>query len=181
MVEPRYWGLGTRMPQTYKTVLGYFGTRLRQRLGVESSSESLDNIFNYLQLDDRVATSGQFTEAQFDLIKAAGYELVINLAPASAENALGNEDEVLEELDLEYCHLPVVFQSPKLDDLERFIAVFEANQDKKIWVHCAANMRVSAFFFKYRTQRLGWSVEDAITDLHEVWQPIRVWQRFIDG
>ena len=54
------------MAQTYKTVLGYFGSRLRQRLGVESRSESLDNIFNYLQLDDRVATSGQPTVQQFD-------------------------------------------------------------------------------------------------------------------
>ena len=169
------------MAQTYKTVLGYFGTRLRQRLGVESRSESLDNIFNYLQLDDRVATSGQPTVQQFDLIKAAGYQLVINLAPASAENALGNEDEVLAAIDLEYCHLPVVFQKPKLDDFERFIEVFEANQDKKVWVHCAANMRVSAFFFKYRTQRLGWKEDDALTDLHEIWQPIQVWQRFIDS
>jgi protein tyrosine phosphatase (PTP) superfamily phosphohydrolase (DUF442 family) len=163
------------MPQTYKTVLGYFGTRLRQRLGVESRSESLDNIFNYLKLDDRVATSGQPTVKQFDLIKAAGYELVINLAPASAENALGNEDEVLAAIDLEYC------QKPKLDDFDRFIEVFEANQGKKVWVHCAANMRVSAFFFKYRTQRLGWKEDDALTDLHEIWQPIQVWQRFIDS
>ena len=57
------------MPQTYKTVLGYFGTRLRQRLGVESRSESLDNIFNYLKLDDRVATSGQPQSSSLILLR----------------------------------------------------------------------------------------------------------------
>ena len=77
------------MANTFTTVLGYMGTRVRQRLGVEGKLESPDDIFNFIQLDDRVATSGQPTEAQFSLVKEAGYTTVINLAPKSHENALG--------------------------------------------------------------------------------------------
>ena len=73
---------------SFATILGYLGTRIRQRLGGDGNLESLDDIFNYLKLDDRIATSGQPTEAQMQLIKNAGYTTVINLAPRDHENAL---------------------------------------------------------------------------------------------
>ena len=171
------------MANTFTTVLGYMGTRVRQRLGVEGNLESLFDIFNFIQLDDRVATSGQPTEAQFGLVKEAGYSTVINLAPKSHENALGNEDEILERMGIRYIHLPVVFTNPTRDDFERFIGALESCDDDRVWVHCAANMRVSAFFFKYRTERLGWSAEQAKADLHKIWEPAKlmgVWQDFID-
>ena len=171
------------MANTFTTVLGYMGTRVRQRLGVEGNLDSLNDIFNFIQLDDRVATSGQPTEAQFSLVKEAGYTTVINLAPESHENALGNEDEILERMGIRYIHLPVVFTNPIREDFDRFVDALESCDDDRIWVHCAANMRVSAFFFKYRTERLGWSTDEAETDLHRIWEPgkvMGVWQEFID-
>ena len=171
------------MANTFTTVLGYMGTRVRQRLGVEGNLESLSDIFNFIQLDDRVATSGQPTVAQFSLVKEAGYTTVINLAPKSHENALGNEDEILERIGIRYIHLPVVFTNPTREDFDRFVDALESCDDDRIWVHCAANMRVSAFFFKYRTERLGWSTDEAEIDLHRIWEPgkvMGVWQEFID-
>jgi protein tyrosine phosphatase (PTP) superfamily phosphohydrolase (DUF442 family) len=171
------------MANTFTTVLGYMGTRVRQRLGVEGNLESLSDIFNFIQLDDRVATSGQPTVAQFSLVKEAGYTTVINLAPKSHENALGNEDEILERIGIRYIHLPVVFTNPTREDFDRFVDALESCDDDRIWVHCAANMRVSAFFFKYRTERLGWSSDEAESDLHRIWEPgkvMGVWQTFID-
>ena len=171
------------MANTFTTVLGYMGTRVRQRLGVEGNLESLSDIFNFIQLDDRVATSGQPTVAQFSLVKEAGYTTVINLAPKSHENALGNEDEILERIGIRYIHLPVIFTNPTREDFDRFVDALESCDDDRIWVHCAANMRVSAFFFKYRTERLGWSTDEAEIDLHRIWEPgkvMGVWQEFID-
>ena len=171
------------MANTFTTVLGYMGTRVRQRLGVEGNLESVNDIFNFIQLDDRVATSGQPTEAQFSLVKEAGYTTVINLAPKSHENALGNEDEILERMGIRYIHLPVIFTNPTREDFDRFVDALESCDDDRIWVHCAANMRVSAFFFKYRTERLGWSSDEAETDLYRIWEPgkvMSVWQEFID-
>ncbi|MCH1460646.1 MAG: protein tyrosine phosphatase family protein, partial [Luminiphilus sp.] len=122
-------------------------------------------------------------EAQFSLVKEAGYTTVINLAPESHENALGNEDEILERMGIRYIHLPVVFTNPTREDFDRFVDALESCDDDRIWVHCAANMRVSAFVFKYRTERLGWSSHEAETDLHRIWEPgkvMGVWQTFID-
>ena len=171
------------MANTFNTVLGYYATRVRKRLGWSGNLRGLEDIFNYVQLDDRVATSGQPTEQQLTLIKDAGYTTIINLAPKEHENALGNEDELLQELGVRYFHLPVVFTNPTREDFERFIKIFEACGDDPIWVHCAANMRVSAFFYKYRVERLGWSESVAKVDMDKVWEPAKVmgvWQTFIE-
>ena len=42
--------------------------------------EKLENIYNFVQISDRVATAGQPTEIQYPTIAAAGYQTVINLA-----------------------------------------------------------------------------------------------------
>ncbi len=171
------------MANTFNTVMGYYATRVRKRLGWEGDTRNLNDIFNFVQLDDRVATSGQPTEKQLGLIKKAGYTTIINLAPKRHENALGDEDELLQALGIRYFHLPVVFTNPTRADFERFVETFENCDDERIWVHCAANMRVSAFFYKYRVERLGWSKESAKLDLDKIWEPRKVmgvWQAFIE-
>ena len=171
------------MANTFNTVIGYYATRVRKRLGWSGNTRDLNDIFNFVRLDDRVATSGQPTEQQLGLIKEAGYTTIINLAPKNHENALGNEDELLQALGIRYFHLPVVFTNPTRDDFERFIETFESCDDERVWVHCAANMRVSAFFFKYRVERLGWSEESAKADMDKIWEPgkvMGVWQSFIE-
>ena len=53
----------------------------------------------------------------------------------------------------------------------------ELNQ--KVWLHCAANMRVSAFVYCYRCAVLKQDPELAKKDLSKVWEPIAVWKKFI--
>ena len=55
----------------------------------------------------------------------------------------------------------------------------EAFDDRPVFVHCAANMRVSAFVFLYRVLNQGVGVSEAERDLHAIWQPDEVWSRFI--
>jgi hypothetical protein len=57
----------------------------------------------------------------------------------------------------------------------------DRHQGEKILVHCAANMRVSAFVALYRILRLGWSRERALADLHRIWDPdqVPVWAAFM--
>ena len=120
------------MANTFNTVIGYYATRVRKRLGWSGNTRDLSDIFNFVQLDERVATSGQPTEQQLGLIKEAGYTTIINLAPKSHENALGNEDELLQALGIRYFHLPVVFTNPTRDDFERFIETFESCDDERV-------------------------------------------------
>jgi hypothetical protein len=62
------------------------------------------------------------------------------------------------------------------------MAFFDAmvkHQDEKIWVHCAANMRVSAFLGLYRVVKQGWEEDRAFDLMRSLWQPNEVWSSFI--
>ena len=48
-----------------------------------------------------------------------------------------------------------------------------------MFVHCAANMRVSAFMFLYRVLYQRTAVADAERDLRAIWEPNEVWSHFI--
>jgi hypothetical protein len=56
----------------------------------------------------------------------------------------------------------------------------EANQDKKCFVHCIANARVSAFVMLYRVLRQGVPLEEARALMQQIWTPNETWQAFID-
>lgn len=141
----------------------------------------LSDIYNFLQLEENLATSGQPSEAQLAEIAAAGYEVVINLGLAGAEYALPDEAASVRALGMEYVHLPVVWTAPTPRDLERFCALMESYQGRKLYVHCAANMRVSSFIALYRIRSLGWNRPAALADVHRIWQPDERWQDFIDS
>ena len=143
------------------------------------SGSPIEEIYNYLKVSDSIATAGQPTEAQFSAIKASGYPVVINLALPESSNALANEQAIVESLGMQYVHIPVAWENPTLEDISRFFSVLDANQDNPVFVHCAANMRVSAFMYLYRLIRDRISEEQAKQDLHRIWTPNETWQTFI--
>lgn len=144
------------------------------------TSENLDAIYNFLQLSDSIATAGQPTEDQFELISDAGYQLVINLALPTSTNAIANEQHLVESQGMQYVHIPVLWEQPTLDDFDRFLNTMNENQDKKIFVHCAMNMRVSAFIYLYHRIYERRTDEDAKHHLSKIWTPNDIWQTFIE-
>ncbi|MCX4187269.1 protein tyrosine phosphatase family protein [Methylophaga sp. OBS4] len=160
---------------TLKTVWGYF----KSKLNLPKKSQSLSDIYNYLPITDTLATSGQPTAEQFALIKQAGYQVVINLAPSQANNAIANEDAVVAKMGLDYIHIPVDFKNPTQEDFNTFATNMQQLSNRKIWIHCAANMRVSAFIYKYRHDVLGEDETKPSKDLHKIWQPYGVWKDFL--
>lgn len=144
------------------------------------SDQSIQSIYNFLKISDSIATSGQPTEEQFSTIKEAGYQVVVNLALPESPNALPDEKKVVEALDMQYVHIPVIWENPKIEDVTHFFSVMKANADKTIFVHCAANMRVSAFMYLYRRIHEQISEEEAKQDLHQIWIPNEVWQKFME-
>jgi protein tyrosine phosphatase (PTP) superfamily phosphohydrolase (DUF442 family) len=144
------------------------------------ASSQLSDIYNFLQISDDLGTAGQPTAEQLAAVKDAGYEVVINLATGTTRRDLPNEAEVVTGHGMDYIHIPVVWDEPTAADLERFFEAMDANQDKKRFVHCIANMRVSAFVFLYRVLRQEVPVDEAHTMLSRLWEPNEVWQRFID-
>jgi protein tyrosine phosphatase (PTP) superfamily phosphohydrolase (DUF442 family) len=146
---------------------------------VESSDLQIENIVNFLQISDRLATAGQPTIEQYSTIAAAGYQLVINLALTDSPNALVAEDSIARSLGLEYLQIPVVWDNPTLEDFQAFKNAMDANSASKIFVHCAANKRVSAFVYLCRIVR-GVDALIARQDLTKIWMPNEIWQAFID-
>lgn len=153
------------------------------RYGVNrmNSNERLEEIYNFLQLSDSIATAGQPNVEQFAAIKQAGYDVVVNLALPTSTNAIPNEREVVESQGMEYIHIPVVWENPTIEDANRFFQVIQANIDRKIFVHCAMNMRVSAFMYLYRCIHEQIDDEVAKQDLHKIWVPSQLWQTFIEN
>ena len=75
--------------------------------------------------------------------------------------------------------LPVDFNAPQADDLGRFLGAMDGARDNKVFVHCAANYRVSSFVALYGESRLGWSPEEGDAHIRRVWEPNETWTRFI--
>jgi protein tyrosine phosphatase (PTP) superfamily phosphohydrolase (DUF442 family) len=138
------------------------------------------SVYNFRQAGADLATSGQPSEEQLKAIAADGYEVVINLALHNDPRySLSDETQSVRSLGMEYVHIPVQFSSPTESDLQRFFAAMDASKGKRVWVHCAANMRVSAFVGLYRHLREGWPEAQAFQLMNDVWQPSGVWSAFI--
>lgn len=139
-------------------------------------------IYNWRRLDDRITTSGQPTEAQLVELRQLGIEHVINLGLHTHEKALPNEAENLASLGMVYVHIPVEFDQPTEEDFSIFCDALEAIDDKQVHIHCIANMRVTAFLYRYQRDVLGRDDEEARKLMDSVWQPGGVWAAFIgDG
>jgi protein tyrosine phosphatase (PTP) superfamily phosphohydrolase (DUF442 family) len=141
----------------------------------------LSEIYNFRAIGDRLGTAGQPTEGQLRMVREAGFEAVINLALPTSDNALANEGSVVTGLGMSYVHIPVDFKAPTAQDFRAFCRVMEAFDDRPVFVHCAANMRVSAFVFLHRVLRQRIALLEAERDLRAIWQPDEVWSRFIQG
>lgn len=142
----------------------------------------LEAIKNYRSAGDRLGTSGQPLEDQIKLIADAGFEVVINLAlHDDPRYSLPDETATVHSLGMTYIHIPVQFAQPTLENLADFFQAMKAHSDHKVWVHCAANWRVTVFVGLYREIVLGWPHEKAFELLRATWEPNEVWAAFISS
>jgi len=164
-----------------KTILGFLFNQLKLISPLFLQSSNLKKVFNYYQVPGLFETSGQPNNKQLISIANGGYEVVINLAPnTTIEGRVINEKDILKSNNITYIHIPVDFNNPLDEDFNKFVAALEENKHKKIWVHCAANMRVSAFVFKYRRDVLGLSQKNIERDLKAIWIPNKAWSFFLE-
>lgn len=142
--------------------------------------EALEGILNFRIMEPDLATGGQPDAAQLEAVAHAGFEVVIDLALLDADYSLPDEPERVRALGMVFEHIPVQWTAPALRDLWDFFAVMHRHRGRRIFVHCAANMRVSVFLALYRILELGWPQEPALAQVREIWEPDAVWQAFID-
>lgn len=135
---------------------------------------------NVHRVFDWLWTSGQLSGKDILELPDLGIQVVINLALPTSSNALPGEAERVTEQGLSYIQIPVEWEQPEVDQYDQFVAVMKALEGRSIWLHCAKNMRVSAFLYLYRRLVLGEAEELAMFPMREVWTPNPVWQDFID-
>jgi uncharacterized protein (TIGR01244 family) len=140
---------------------------------------TLNHIYNFLHIDELLATSGLPKPDDFAVMRQAGFDVVINLAMPTSDNAMPNEGELVSAQGMTYVHIPVNFDTPQPADFERFTKMMDVCAGQKVFVHCAANMRVSAFIFLHRL-RNGADRATAENDLKKIWQPDGVWSEFVN-
>jgi protein tyrosine phosphatase (PTP) superfamily phosphohydrolase (DUF442 family) len=142
----------------------------------------MEEIYNFLALSENLFTGGMPTSEQLADAAQRGVQVVINLAPHEVSNALPGETELVLSLGMQYINIPVIWNTPTKDGLDRFMDVMDEHKDKKILVHCQANFRATAFMALYRILREGWNEEDAMAGMHKIWdtEDYPIWKMFIE-
>lgn len=139
----------------------------------------IEDIRAFMRVGD-FGTGGMPHPEHFHDIARAGFKTVINLALPTSDNAMANEGDLVARAGMNYVHIPVLFDAPKRSDYERFEKMMNALRDEPVFIHCAANMRVSAFMFLFRV-RHGANRAEAEADLRKIWDPDPIWREFINA
>lgn len=143
-------------------------------------SIALSSIHNFRSVNESLSTSGQPTVEQLKAIAEAGFSTIINLAHHDDPRySLPDEPGTVRSLGMAYVHIPVQFAAPTEADLLVFFEAMDAHEGEKVWVHCAANIRVSAFLGLYRVIKLGWENGRAFELMNGLWQANDVWSLYI--
>lgn len=144
------------------------------------SDARVTDIYNYLRIDEKLATSGQPSVEELAAVAKDGTEVVINIAlHDDLRYSLPDETGTVKSLGMTYVHIPVKFDAPTEQDLLAFFDAMEKHREKKLLVHCAANKRVTSFLGLYRVLKLGWEVDAAFAPMREIWEPNENWAPFI--
>jgi CubicO group peptidase (beta-lactamase class C family)/protein tyrosine phosphatase (PTP) superfamily phosphohydrolase (DUF442 family) len=144
---------------------------------------STPDILNLTILDDSLWSAGQPTRTQLADIAAQEFNLVINLALPTSDNAIPDEADLARSLGMDYIHIPVIWESPQPEDLSQFMDVMDAHYARKIFVHCAMNYRASAFIALWRVLRQGWAREQAFAAQESIWrlEEFPVWDEYVEA
>ena len=129
-----------------------------------------DDIRAWQRLSDRVTTSGRLQEGDPARLAEIGVRHVINLAMADHPNALPDAEARFAAKGVAYTHIPVPFPAPEETHYEAFVEALEA-AEKPVHVHCIANWRVSAFFYRYHRDACGMPEPEARALMERQWSP----------
>jgi uncharacterized protein (TIGR01244 family) len=139
---------------------------------------TIDTIFNFRRLDDRITTSGQPSEAQIAALANDGVTTVINLGLHSHERALPDEAASVAAAGMRYVHIPIPFDAPDENHFAAFSAAMASAGNERVHVHCIMNMRVTAFVDRWVREQ-GGDADAARAMMDSIWQPGGVWAAII--
>lgn len=128
-----------------------------------------NDIRNWDRRPDGITTSGKLEAGDPARLAATGVKHVINLATNDHPETLVNEAELLAEHGIAYTHIPVPFDAPLREHVNRMRDALAANPGPA-HVHCIMNYRVTAFFYLLDIES-GLSEKTARARMARIWDP----------
>jgi protein tyrosine phosphatase (PTP) superfamily phosphohydrolase (DUF442 family) len=131
------------------------------------AQDDLSSIRNFLRVNEQFCTGGQPRMDQLAKMKAEGVKAIINLRHPSEFNAA---EEVAEakKLGLRYFNIPVRFDSPQEEQATEFLKLTDDPQNRPAFIHCAAAVRVGAFWMIRRVLRDRWTFDAAEKEAEKI-------------
>ncbi|HEY0765962.1 MAG TPA: PQQ-binding-like beta-propeller repeat protein [Pyrinomonadaceae bacterium] len=117
-------------------------------------------IRNFLRVNKDFCTGGQPKLEHLEKLKADGVKSILNLRQPS-EHRAAEEEAKAKELGLRYFNIPVAFGNPNEEQVAEFLKITDDPENRPIFIHCTAAIRVGAFWMIRRVLRDGWKVDDA--------------------
>ena len=117
-------------------------------------------IRNFLRVNKDFCTGGQPKLEHLEKLKADGVKSIINLRQPS-EHRAAEEEAKAKELGLKYFNIPVAYGNPNEEQVAEFLKITDDESNRPIFIHCAAGIRVAAFWMIRRVIRDGWPVAAA--------------------
>jgi uncharacterized protein (TIGR01244 family) len=122
------------------------------------------------RLSERITTSGKLEERDPARLAEIGVRQVINLAMPDHPEALRDPEVAFAAHGIAYTNIPVPFDAPEAPHYAAFVDALES-ADGPVHVHCIANWRVSAFFYRYHRDACGMPEAEARALMAQQWSP----------
>jgi len=131
-------------------------------------ANDLAGIPNFLKLNNQVWTGGQPTIEHLLKLKEAGVKVIINLRPHGEHNG-DVEAAKVKELGMTYFNIPVVYREPADPAAGDFLKITDEQlKNGPVFIHCAAAIRVGAFWMIRRVLRDGWDFDKALEEANQI-------------
>ncbi|MDN3639061.1 sulfur transferase domain-containing protein [Simiduia curdlanivorans] len=121
-------------------------------------AQSVEGVANFHQHSDQIATGGLVTGDALVVLKAQGYEQIIDLR--SAAETPEEEGEAAKQLGLTWFNFPMTGELPSAEQIQQFGA---ALGDKKTLVHCRSGNRAGMAWSLWQISQ-GVELEQALAE-----------------
>jgi uncharacterized protein (TIGR01244 family) len=132
-----------------------------------AQAADLSSIRNFLRVNTDFCTGGQPRPDDFAKLKAEGVRSVLNLRTPS-EYRMQEELDAVKAAGLQYFNIPVVFPDAQPEQVDAFLALTDSPSNRPMFIHCAAAVRVGAFWMVRRVLRDGWTIEAAADEARKI-------------
>ena len=124
------------------------------------AQDPVQPIRNFVRVNEDFCIGGQPRPEHLKKLKDDGIKAIINLRPAG-EHRAAEEEAKAKELGLRYFNIPVAFGAPKEEQVTEFLKITDDPKNRPAFIHCAAAIRVGAFWMIRRVLRDGWTIDAA--------------------